>query len=147
MKLRPTKTTRSRSAVCAAILAICTLGAFGTIGSAAFAADDNTTQSAQARYEKDRAACIGGKTHQDRATCLKEAGAALESSKRGALADTSPQYRKNALQRCEKLPEKDRADCRARIDGDSTTTSGDALDGGILRERVTRDPAPAPANP
>ena len=142
MKHHTPMTTRSRSALCAARLA---LGALGAIGSAAFAAEDNATLSPQARYEKDRAACIGGKTHQDRATCLKEAGAALDASKRGDLAEGSPQYRKNALQRCKNLPEKDRADCRARIDGDSTTTSGDALDGGIIRERVTREPAPAPA--
>lgn len=127
----------SRFALCAAALA------FGAIGSHAFAADESGKASAQARYEKDRAACISGKTHQDRATCLKEAGAAFDSSKNGQLADGSPEYRKNALLRCKNLPEKNRADCRARIDGDATTTSGDALDGGILRERVTREPAPA----
>ena len=109
-----------------------------------FAADASApANDARARYERERAVCMDGRSNQDRATCLKEAGAALDESRRGELARDDGGYRKNALARCKALPAKDQPDCVARIEGDSTTTSGSARDGGILRERVTIEPAPA----
>lgn len=107
-----------------------------------FAAEPAAATTPQARYEQERAACLNGKSQQDQATCLKEAGAALDQSKRGQLADTGG-YKQNATVRCNNLPEKDRADCIARIGGDGTTTSGSVNAGGVLRERVTTQPASA----
>ena len=51
---------------------------------------------AQSRYEKDRAACMSGNSNQDRATCLREAGAALVEARRDGLTttdSTAPTYR------------------------------------------------------
>jgi hypothetical protein len=129
---------------------------------ALFAQDPVATTTApmtpQARYLKDRANCDAGRTAEDRATCLKEAGAALEERKRHTL-DNSGSPMANATDRCNALPDKDKADCIARIVGPVTThqrvtTSGSVAGGGVLKETTTTtpgavigvvpDPAPTP---
>lgn len=111
---------------CIHALALCAIGAF--LASAAWAAPAST-------YEQERAACLDGSSHQDRATCLKEAGAARQEAQRGRLGSTAADdtYRRNALQRCQSLPEADRAACAARVSGSGTTT-GSVQSGGVLRE-------------
>jgi hypothetical protein len=98
----------------------------------------------QARYLKDRANCEAGRTDEDRATCLKEAGAVLEESKRHRL-DNNGSPVSNATQRCSALPDKDRAGCLARVVGpnppnERVTTSGSVAGGGILKETTTTTP-------
>lgn len=115
---------------------------------AAAAPDD-----AQARYQREVAACNAGRTGEDKATCLKEAGAVLEEARRagrtGAASDDKPPaYKQNALARCAALPAADREDCRARIER-PTTVEGSVAGGGVLRETVQTVPAasaPAPAS-
>ena len=85
---------------------------------------------AQQRYKQERAACMNGTSNQDRATCLKEAGAALAEAKRGGLA--SGHLARNRLARCDTMPAQDRKACETRMD--SGTTSGSAQQGGIIRE-------------
>lgn len=101
---------------------------------------------AQALYQQERAICMSGQSNQDRVTCLREAGAAFAQGKReGWAADQAAQYLNNARTRCERLPDADRRDCVARMQGQGTT-SGSAAGGGIYRELVTREEAqPAPA--
>ena len=106
----------------------------------AFAADATLAGDAQARYERERAACTDGSSQQDRATCLKEAGAARDESRGGRLGNGSTATDANATTRCNALPAKDRSDCIARING-AGTTSGSVRDGGIYRELVTKTPA------
>jgi hypothetical protein len=91
---------------------------------------------AQADYQRDRAACNSGQSGQDRATCLKEAGAALVEARRGGLDDGRGQLEKNRLLRCDSQPPQDRDDCVRRMNGEGTT-SGSVEGGGILRELVT----------
>ena len=114
----------------------------------ALAADKTGATDAQARYQQDRAACLSGQSNQDRATCLREAGAAFfAQSKREGLDDGPAPYARNALQRCEALPDADRQACVVRMQGQGTT-SGSAASGGIYRELVTREvAAPSPAVP
>ena len=101
---------------------------------------------AQARYQRDRAACMAGQTtNEDRATCLREAGAALAEARRGNLTDGDGQLRKNAKDRCKVLSGDERADCIARMNG-AGTVSGSVAGGGILREKVTIVPG-KPAEP
>jgi hypothetical protein len=130
--------------------------AIGVMFSAgAMAAGKHDTSEAQARYERERAVCLSGQSNQDRATCLREAGAALVEAKRQGLNDAQAQYNLNAEQRCGRLPDADRADCLARMHGQGTV-SGSAAAGGIYRELVTRQvgepgaealPADAPPPP
>lgn len=110
-----------------AIVALCSLA------SASALASDRSAD----RYQQERAACLSGRTNQDQATCLREAGAARVEARRGGLNTPSADYMANALQRCNALPVPDRADCKARVAGYGTQ-SGSVEGGGIYRETVTR---------
>lgn len=107
-------------------------------GSAAVAAD--RLQDARARYQQDRAACMSGQSHQDRATCLREAGAALQEAQRGQMADGQSTYEQNLLLRCERVADADREDCLRRMRGEGSV-SGSVESGGILREYRRTVPA------
>jgi hypothetical protein len=113
--------------------------------SAAWGAPAGALSEAQARYQKERAACLSGASHQDQATCLKEAGAALAEARRGQLDKgmEAEQRRQNALQRCKPLPAADRETCEARILGEGTV-SGSVEGGGVYRELVIRSVGPVP---
>jgi hypothetical protein len=113
----------------------------------AFAAGPASSPSARqadadAKYQRDRTLCLTGLTHQDRAACLREAAAARDEARRGALADEEgpTQYLENALRRCRSLPAEDRADCEARVRGEGTVR-GSVEGGGIYRELVRPVPA------
>ena len=111
---------------------LCIAGAL-LISTGSIAADRT---GAQAVYQQDRAACNSGQTSQDRATCLKEAGAALREARRGGLDDGQSQLEKNRLLRCDNQPPQDRDACVRRMNGEGVTT-GSVDGGGILRELVT----------
>jgi hypothetical protein len=116
-------------------LALCTAGAL--LGATtAGAAGSGKLSEAQATYQQDRAACVSGRTGQDRTTCLKEAGAALQEARRGGLDDRRAEFERNRLLRCDNQPPQDRQDCVRRMNGEGTT-SGSVEGGGILRELVT----------
>lgn len=89
--------------------------------------------------------CDGVK--QDRAACLREAGAAKQEARRNGLTSANPaSYENNALARCQLQPVAERADCEARIVGSGagrTTVEGSVMGGGVIRETVTPIPAPA----
>jgi hypothetical protein len=119
----------------------------GTVfaSASALAASKTDSSDAAARYQQERAVCMSGQSNQDQATCLREAGAAYAQAKKGNLGDDPAQYKANSSKRCERLPDTDRRDCMARMDGQGTT-SGSAAAGGISRELVTRETvAPAAA--
>lgn len=114
--------------------ALCATGAL-MCATATMAAGRPGQSDAQRAYERDRAACLSGQTHQDRATCLREAGAALQEARRGGLDDRDAQYERNRLLRCEKQPPEDREYCIRRMQGEGVT-SGSVEGGGIYRELV-----------
>ena len=120
--------------------------AAGFAGPPAHAADAAAQTGAKSTYQKERADCDAGRTAEDRATCLKEAGAAQDERKRNRL-DNNGSARQNAIERCNALPAKDKPDCMARIEGPSapnqkTTTSGSVAGGGVLRETTTTTQGP-----
>jgi hypothetical protein len=100
--------------------------------------------AAQERYDQERAKCMNGSSNQDKATCLKEAGAARDEARKGQLDDGAAKYDKNARGRCDALSGDEAKDCRARMKG-AGTVSGSAQSGGILRESVTRTTTVGPA--
>ena len=103
---------------------------------AAGAATAATASDAQLRYQQERKACLSGASNQDRATCLREAGAARQEASRGRLAaGSSSQFGDNAVARCGALPPADRDECVMRMRQGST--SGSAAQGGVLRELVS----------
>jgi hypothetical protein len=105
----------------------------GLVAAGAASAAGGQSPQAQQQYDLDRAKCMRGDSNQDRATCLKEAGAAFQEAKSHTVGQASKdELAENRLQRCEGLPAAEHDDCVARMnDG---TTSGTAQQGGILRE-------------
>jgi hypothetical protein len=127
-------------------LAVVAVAAFTVLGASAgeSRASGSANADAQARYQQERAACMNGQSGQDRATCLKEAGAALAEARRGNLTSGQGQRRENRMDRCNALTGDEKSDCVARMRGEGTT-EGSVKGGGILREKVTIVPGPAPA--
>jgi hypothetical protein len=107
------------------------IGACAALLLATVAAQAAPASEAQLRYRQERAACMSGASNQDRATCLREAGAALQEAGRGGLS--SGDLAANRTQRCAALPAPDREDCAMRMDGHGSTT-GSVMQGGVLRE-------------
>jgi long-subunit fatty acid transport protein len=104
-------------------------------------------RSAQAVYQAERQACMQGQTtNADRATCLREAGAAYAEAKRGRLSNnvSDAQKRENALLRCREQPAAERLDCERMARGEGKV-SGSVAEGAIVKELVTRTVEPAPA--
>lgn len=104
--------------------------------SATIAAENSSDR--ETRYQAERAVCNSGLSNQDRATCMKEAGAALKASKEGQLNNNQNAQNQNALIRCNALPPDDRDACQRRINGEGST-SGSVETGGVIRELVVPD--------
>lgn len=115
-------------------------GVMGVLALSSAALAASASADIEAQYKKEMAACTSGASHQDRATCIREAGAARDEARRNRLADgAGDQYQKNALARCDALPANDRAECVARMK--QGTTSGSVEGGGVIREHRTVVPA------
>ncbi len=99
------------------------------------AADRAAQSEAEAAYARDRAACMGKPDGDERKTCLREAGAALQESRRDGLTDDAAMFEKNRLARCDYQPAKDRAECIKRMN--EGTVTGSVQSGAILRELRT----------
>jgi hypothetical protein len=115
---------------------------------AAWAASASTPTNAdiEARYRLDVERCNTGQTNQDKATCLREAGAARDEARRNRLTNANESYQQNETARCQALPADQREDCMLQMSGQNTTTQGSVGAGGILRETTIEVPGtPAPA--
>lgn len=128
---------RTLTALAAAALA-------GALVSTPLFAATPAAKTGDSTYLKDRADCEAGRTAEDRATCLKEAGAAQAERRKNQLDNKgSPQA--NATDRCKVLPAKDKDECLSRILGPTTpnqrvTTSGSVAGGGVIKETTTTTP-------
>ena len=125
----------------ASLAGLIVVGAAATYAASPAHAADAAATAAKSTYAKERADCDAGRTAEDRATCLKEAGAAQQERKRNTL-DNNGSARQNAIERCNLVAAKDKADCLARIEGpsqpnQSTKTSGSVAGGGVIRETTT----------
>lgn len=95
--------------------------------------------AARAQYARDTARCrtLPLKSTQ-RANCLSEASTALAQAQPDKPTEAPDVLIRNAMRRCDPLPEPDKRDCLARMQGQGTL-SGSVASGGILRELVTRE--------
>ena len=108
-----------------------------TVLPAAAAAD----KGAEAAYQEARAVCLSGSSQQDRATCLKEAGA-VRAERRSGRADKSESVttlQANALKRCEVQPPQQRSECERLARGEGSQV-GTVKGGGVIKEIVTQVP-------
>ena len=138
--------TRATTVAHALLLLSLTSGLLGSVAWAAPPAAASGQNEVEARYRADRAACLSGAAGQDREACLREAGAvraeAQAAARRPSPAQPEPDYAANALARCERVPERDRAECRLMVQGHGTR-QGSVAEGAIMYELVTRSSAPA----
>lgn len=93
---------------------------------------------AQRQFKEEKALCMSGKSHQDRATCLKEANNAYSEARRGALNNSGAgrNLAANATARCDAQPAADREACVQRVLG-AGTTEGSVKGGGMIRQTET----------
>lgn len=133
MNTRPMRTKRLAASLCTAGLML--------VAGAAQAAGPAPGGTPQSRYQQDVAACKSGATGQPLETCLREAGAALQESRRQNLQEASPEQRQqNILARCNRLPEAQRQNCVTQMTAPSNVR-GSVQGGGVLRETVIQVPA------
>jgi hypothetical protein len=118
------------------------LAALALAATPVFAASPATQKDTQARAERARIACATVRADA-RDDCLSEASTLAASTKPSRPEENPEQLARNALKRCAPLPEPDRRDCVARMQGQGTT-SGSVAAGGIYRELVTREVGPVP---
>ena len=99
---------------------------------------------ADAAYQRDRAACQAMTSAPERTNCLRDVAAARQQAQRkGATPSPSPQeLERNALQRCQAQPPEQQVICERMARGEGSA-SGSVQGGGVIRELVTQEPAPA----
>ena len=107
-----------------------------------------TEADIESRYRLDVERCNTGQTNQDKATCMREAGAARDEARRNRLTNANESYRQNETARCQALPIGERDECMLQMSGQNTTTRGSVGGGGVLRETTIEVPGtPTPAPP
>ncbi len=131
-------TSRTTTRLHAAALGCATLFAMASASAAV------PGSSPEANYQKERATCLSGASQEARATCLREAGAALVEARRGGLTTPTPkQMAFNAELRCQAQPSaEDRDACKRMIRGQGSQ-DGSVAQGAVVRELSTVEVAPA----
>jgi hypothetical protein len=108
------------------------------LGTAAVASAAPPRAGASSNYQREVAVC--DHIQQDRAACIREAGAARQAAAQGQLT-AAPDYTQNALARCQPQPPSERMACEQRVLGTGETAiQGSVLGGGVIRETVTPIP-------
>ena len=127
------KKTPELLAIAATVAAVCSTFSVGAIS-----ADAASSTPAEQRYQRDRANCMAGKTAESQKTCLTEAAAALQASRKHSLTSPTPdQVAANERKRCEAQSGDDKKECLKRAAGVDTTVSGSVAGGGDIKETVT----------
>lgn len=97
--------------------------------------------SAQQQYQADVQHCQSTPGI-DQKACMKEAGAALEASRRNTLTRPSEEASNlDRTKRCDALPTDQRQDCLTLMNNADTRIQGSVESGGILRETTITIPA------
>ena len=114
------------------------------IATAALAAALAGTAPRAAAQATPMPGCDG--VQQDKAACKRETGAAKQEAGRGGLTSPAPSSQEaNALARCQNVAAPHKGEREARVKGNSSSSSGSVMGGGVVRETVTPVPAPSPA--
>jgi hypothetical protein len=111
-------------------------------------AQSDAAVAVEATYQNEKAACLNGSSSQDRATCLKEAGAARAQARQHTLegGDTAADRKRNALARCGVVAPADKADCERLARGEGRR-DGSVSEGAVYKELTTRTVGPLEMQP
>jgi len=95
------------------------------------------TQTPEQRYQQELRQCEQLSPTVDMQACKREAGAALQATRRGNLQNhNGMNYDQNKTERCAALPAG-----MMQMSGQNTRTMGSVEEGGILRETTITVPA------
>ena len=107
----------------------------GTV-SAQVAVTGDTGIDTSGSYTHERAWCIANTAGEERASCLKNSGAAQVERGRGTLDTNGRAFETNAMQRCDVFLSEERGACEARVAGYGSA-SGSVQGGGIIKQVET----------
>lgn len=101
-------------------------------------------ETPQQTFNREKAECMVGRPGQTVADCLYEARSVLRDSlAKKPQPDGSPEaLLRNRLQRCERQPAEDRAECQRMAMGEGKV-EGSVAEGAVVKELVTRSDQPA----
>jgi hypothetical protein len=87
-------------------------------------------------HQQEVAWCMDNTVGDEQAACLKDSGAARAEKREGTLDKPGENYRANAMRRCDDFAGDDRIACRARVQGQGSS-SGTVQGGGVIKKIET----------
>lgn len=99
-------------------------------------ASGTTGIDATGNAQSELAACINGKTQQDRQTCMTEVRNANAAKRAGKVDNSGGKFKENALARCDVFKGEEQVACQARIVGYGDA-AGSVAGGGVIRQVET----------
>jgi hypothetical protein len=110
---------------------------FGAVTAASAQIASGTTGiDATGNAQSELAACISGKTQQDRQTCMTEVRNANAAKRAGQVDNSGGRFKENALARCDVFKGEEQVACQARIVGYGDA-AGSVAGGGVIRQVET----------
>jgi hypothetical protein len=111
--------------------------AVGAISAASAQIASGTTGiDATGNAQSELAACVNGKTQQDRQTCMTEVRNANAAKRAGKVDNSGGNFKANALARCDVFQGEEQVACQARIVGYGDA-AGSVAGGGVIRQVET----------
>jgi hypothetical protein len=99
-------------------------------------ASGTTGIDATGNAQSELAACVSGKTQQDRETCMTEVRNANAAKRAGKVDNSGGRFKENALARCDVFKGEEQIACQARIVGYGDA-KGSVGGGGVIRQIET----------
>ena len=110
---------------------------FGAVTAASAQIASGTTGiDATGNAQSELAACVSGRTQQDRQTCMTEVRNANAAKRAGKVDNSGGRFKENARARCDVFQGEEQIACQARIAGYGDS-AGSVAGGGVIRQVET----------
>lgn len=120
----------------ASVTAFVLLTAGAVTAASAQIASGTTGIDASGNAQSELAACVNGKTQQDRQTCMTEVRNANAAKRAGKVDNSGGRFKQNALSRCDVFQGEEQIACQARVVGYGDA-AGSVAGGGVIRQVET----------
>jgi len=131
------QTSKSHLLRLAASVTAFVLLTFGAVTAASAQIASGTTGiDATGNAQSELAACISGRTQQDRETCMTEVRNANAAKRAGKVDNSGGNFRQNALSRCDVFQGEELIACQARVVGYGDA-AGSVAGGGVIKQVET----------
>ena len=132
----PTVTPSISNSVGRAIFGFALTAVLAMTAATAQVASGSTGIDASGNAQSEMAACMSGRTQQDKETCVKEVRNANQDKRGGKMDNAGGQFDANALERCKVQVGDDKLACEARVIGYGNP-QGSVAGGGVVTEIET----------